>query len=46
MRALLALVAGLVVGYWVVTKAAPSAQAWYMSLDLDEAWDVFNEEVD
>lgn len=31
------------VGYVAVTKAAPYVQAKIEAMDLDEAWDVFNE---
>ncbi len=44
MRELLALAAGLTVGYIVVSKIMPAVQARLESVDLDSAWELWNSE--
>lgn len=43
MKHLLTFAAFYSLGYLVVTKVAPMVQAKIEAMDLDSAWDVFNE---
>lgn len=42
MKYVLCLVVGSFVGYYAVTKLAPTVQAKFETLRLDEMWDVYS----
>lgn len=46
MKPLLAFAITFAVGYYLVTKVAPVVQAKVKAFDLDDAWDIFDNEWD
>jgi hypothetical protein len=41
---LLRLLAGFAIGYWAVTRLAPTVQAKIEAYDLDAVWEIWDDE--